>query len=342
MKLKPLGPGPVPQFLSRVYSVIITVRNFWYDVVPQRVRKTGRFTISIGCIHAGGTGKTPLAILIGDYFKKLNHQIAFLSRGYKRQSKESIIVKPGEKKSWEEIGDEPAMFNHVFPDAWLGIGADRIHNAKRIVPNLHENAVVILDDAYQHRKIFRHKDIVCLPSDPFNDLLIPAGYLRESFSSLNRTHIICLIGLEHEKKTLEKNYRKIKELFPRTSIFIMYQSIDQWVNTKTGEMTQICPLKSPLVICGIARPHRFVEVIRKNGVTPYKCISYDDHHVFTKNEIEKLYNQKIDGILTTEKDNMRLSTINLVNCPNICYLKIKLTFSDKNSERIFFSKLSGK
>ncbi len=334
-KLKPFGPNPLARVLSLFYLFIITLRNLWYDFIPGAVKKTGRYTVSVGCIHAGGTGKTPLVELLGGLLLKKGRDVVFLSRGYKRKSTTPVIVRPGEEKTWEEIGDEPAMLAKAHPKAWIGVGANRLKNAHTLTPRTNKDAVIILDDGFQHRKIFRNNNIVCLPSAPFRDYLSPAGYMREPLQSLNRANIICLIGLQQEAEILRKNHDRISKRFHEASVFILYQTVDHWVNTKTGQISQTCPLKSPVLLSGIARPNRFINITRENGVTPYSYVSYDDHHHFSKEEIEQLSSPESDGIITTEKDIMRLSTINLVNCPNICYLKIKLIFQNTDSEGKF-------
>ena len=336
-KLKPLGHGIIPQIFSALYAFFVACRNLWYDLIPWTVKRTGRFTVSVGCIHAGGTGKTPLALLIGHFFYINGYETVFLSRGYGRKSSDQIIVKPGEQKSWEEIGDEPAMISSSLPSSWLGIGADRFQNAAAIKPQLGNKAVFILDDGFQHRKILRNKNIVCLPPDPFNDYLIPAGTLREPFSSLKRADIICIIGLIKEAEILEKNHQKLSKQFPKKSIFILYQVIDQWINLKTGKTAEKPPLTKPLLISGIARPHRFIRMIQESGIIPYRRKNYEDHHIFTNNEIKKLYSSEVDGIITTEKDKYRFSTINFVNEINIWYLKIKVVFFNTKAEEDFFN-----
>ena len=336
-KLKPLGSGIIPILLSKIYALIVICRNLWYDLNPLAVKRTGRFTISVGCIHAGGTGKTPLALLIGHYYYINGYETAVLSRGYGRKSSSQIIVKPGEQKSWTEIGDEPALMKSSFPSSWLGIGADRYHNAEKIKKQLGSRAVFILDDGFQHRKIIRNKNVVCMPPDPFDDYLIPAGTLREPFSSLERADIICLIGLKTETDILDKNYEKLAKQYPAKKIFILYQQPDQWINLNTGESAEKPPMEKPVLISGIARPHRFISMVKETGITPRKCICYEDHHIFTGNEINKVYLSGGDGIITTEKDKFRFSTINFVNQLNIWYLKIKLVFFNSISEKDFFN-----
>lgn len=336
-KLKPLGFGIIPLFLSKVYLIVITIRNLWYDVNPWAVKRTGRFTISVGCIHAGGTGKTPLALLIGQYFHLKGYETVFLSRGYGRKSSGQIIVKPGMQKGWEEIGDEPALLKDSLPSSWLGIGVDRYCNAAEIKKKLGSNAVFILDDGFQHRKIIKNKNIVCLPPDPFSDHLIPAGTLREPLSTLRRADILCLIGLENETAILEENHRKLSAQFPEKTIVVLYQLPDQWINLRTGETAEKPPIEKPVLISGIARPQRFIAMVREAGIVPHKCICYEDHHIFTSDELNKVYLGEGDGILTTEKDKFRFPTINFVKVLNIWYLKIKVVFSSNISERFFFN-----
>jgi tetraacyldisaccharide 4'-kinase len=192
--LKPLGNNILARFLAGIYGLIVSCRNAWYDRHPGF--RTGHLTISVGGIHAGGTGKTPVAIMLGEHFSKAGRDVALLSRGYKRINSRPIIAEPGEKQTWDRIGDEPVMFQQAVPKAWLGIGANRKRNAKEIAGRLRDNAVIILDDGFQHRSVHRDIDIVCLPADLFADYLIPAGFLREPKTSLSRAHAICLIGSE--------------------------------------------------------------------------------------------------------------------------------------------------
>jgi len=337
--MKPLGNSPFPLFLSRIYSLLVRCRNLCYDLMPDAAKKTGHYTISVGSPHAGGTGKTPLALLIGEHFYRSGYETVFLSRGYKRKSRGPVIVKPGQAALWEQTGDEPAMLRRSLPGAWLGVDADRYRTALLISPQLPGKAVFILDDGFQHRKLFRHKNIVCLPPDPFSDLLIPAGTLREPLSSLKRADSICIIGLRKDAALCEKSRRLLCAEFPGKQVCILYQSINHWVNAVTGEIAETLPLKEPLLISGIARPGRFVELVQETGVHPGRCMHYEDHHVFTADELEDLCRLASDGFITTEKDYCRLSSINLVNCKNIWYLKVITSFEDSAAEKIFFNNL---
>ncbi len=338
-KLKPLGNGIIPRFAAALFSFVIFLRNRYYDVVPWAVKKTGFYTISIGGIQAGGTGKTPLSLLVGSFFSQKNESPVFLSRGYGRKSRKPVIVAPYEQRSWEEIGDEPTLLHNELPHSWLGIGADRVSNALTLQKKVSKPATVILDDGFQHRKIFRHKNILCLSKNILNDSMQPAGYLREPISALKRAHIVCLIGTQSQKDELEQIKCHLSTKYPTPKYHILYQSADQWVNGNTRVPIEKLPLKNPLLLSGIANPDRFTKMVEQARITPYKTVCYEDHHVFTFEEISALLTPKIDGIITTEKDFLRLSSLNLENCPGIWYLKIKLTFPDRKAQNIFYNSL---
>jgi tetraacyldisaccharide 4'-kinase len=231
------------------------------------------------------------------------------------------------------------MIHSLLPGSWLGIGPDRYANALKILPRLSKKAIFILDDGFQHRKIYRDKNILCIPASVFQDRILPVGYLREPVSSLKRADMICLIGSLDETESMITIKQALAEIFPKAHIYIVHQIAEKWVNLKSGQKLKKMPLKRPLLISGIANPQRFVTLVRSMGVTPYKIVNYEDHHIYKTSELDKEIEQQVDGIITTEKDIIRLSGINLVKCSNIWYLKIKLRFFDNYSQNDFFSNI---
>jgi tetraacyldisaccharide 4'-kinase len=327
--MRPTGNNTTGLILSSVYSRIINARNRSFDV--KGGLHIGFPVISIGGIHAGGTGKTPMAILTGKKLRAAGKTSAFLSRGYKRKSKKPVLLEPGKTAGWQEIGDEPCMIRSELPESWLGIGADRYSNALNIAPALEAGkSCFILDDGFQHRQIHRDLDIVCLPPNPFNDLLIPAGYLREPVSSLSRADIICVIGSEEDSAAIEQNRCKVEQLFPDKLCISAIQFPGNWINVVTGEKQSILPLKNPALICGIARPERFIDMVEKSGIKTSVKIIRNDHHAFTRQDIRKAIKSGSDGIILTQKDACRLNPIkNLVHDTNLWYLNVEIKFSNK-------------
>jgi tetraacyldisaccharide 4'-kinase len=339
--MHPLGNNIFALLLSALYGAAVNFRNFLFDYFPMLSHSAGRPVISVGGIHAGGTGKTPMALLVGAYFEKTGKNVVFLSRGYHRKSRKTVICKPNSTVGWEDVGDEPALLHANLPGSWLGIGARRLETIRNMRTMLSDNSVFVLDDAFQHRQLRRSIDIVCLPADPFDDRLLPAGTLREPLQGLKRAHCICIIGSKEQAVLLDKTKQKIDALCKLSTNVVLYQVPAGWVHCASGTKVRELPFKKPLLLCGIARPERFIGLVKSLAVIPAKEAVFQDHHEFSLSQIQGLCTGAFDGILTTEKDAHRLHTLNLVNCPDIWYLKIDLQFSDTGSEKTFYSYLNG-
>lgn len=339
--MQPLGNSPLPRFLCIIFGMAVAFRNFLYNRIPALSMDAGRPVVSVGGVHAGGTGKTPMALLVGQYLRGKGQEVAFLCRGFRRVHKKMTLCKPGMPASWEDVGDEPALLHSALPESWLGICANRLATAKELCRLAPENTVFILDDGFQHRGLKRRVDIVCLPSDAFASQLIPAGTLREPLKNCRRADIVCVIGSKNQAPELMRLREKIISRFGCRNVFIMYQSPQAWCNLKTRESVSIPPCKRPALVCGIARPERFARIAQDMGISVAKNYFFSDHHAFTADEIEGIGKGPYDGILATEKDAVRFNTLKLVNCPEIWYLKIELAFFDVQSKELFFSRLYG-
>jgi len=333
--MTPLGATPAGRLLSWLYGIAVAGRNRDYDRGVKPARKAGRPVVSIGAVHAGGTGKTPCALLTGRLLSQRGIPVAFLSRGYRRRSKNTVIVKPGDPAGWRTIGDEPALLREGLPEAWLGVGADRAAVAKAMVPLLPENAVFILDDGFQHRGLHRDLDIVCLPANPFSDRLIPAGTLREPLDNIKRAHLIALIGDRNERPALEAAREKLRTIIPDHPVCILYAKAGNWADLWTEARAARPPFSHPALISGIARPERFKAMVQSLGITPSVLRRYGDHHAYTRRDIAGTMVSGTDGIITTHKDAIKIRNINLVPRPAIWYLIMQLLFSSKGCENTF-------
>ncbi|HEX7511143.1 MAG TPA: tetraacyldisaccharide 4'-kinase [Chitinivibrionales bacterium] len=331
--IEPLGNGLLPTALSALYGAAMGLRNRAFDTFSNLSHDIDRPVISIGGVAAGGSGKTPLALVTGRYALSKGYAVAFLSRGYRRKAAQTVISAPGSLDSWESVGDEPAMLHSALPQTWLGIGADRIRCAEALVPQLPEKAVFVLDDAFQHRKVKRNLDIVCLPPGAHRDRLLPAGMLRESLAGLRRAQCICIVGsADDDAAGMAESRLYLTSRFPHAAVVSLNQRAAGWVNVKTGEHREVLPIKRPAALCGIARPQRFIILLKKMGISLYAKSIFNDHHAFTGKEIESIANSPgVSGIVTTEKDAVRLRSLKLVSWPDIWYLKIEVLFSDENS-----------
>src|SRR5664280_2788811 len=174
---------------SLIYGLITGFRNFLYDSGILQSKEFNVPVICVGNITVGGTGKTPLteylAGLLKEYFK-----VATLSRGYKRKTNGFRVA--GSSSTVNDIGDEPLQILRNHPDVLVTVDTNRVSGVKRILLEHPDTDVIILDDAFQHRRITPGFSI--LLSD-FNrpiisDYMLPYGNLREDKSNMRRADII--------------------------------------------------------------------------------------------------------------------------------------------------------
>ncbi len=327
---QPWGGSVAGRFGALVYGAVAAGRNALYGCGALPVKPNPLPLISIGGIHAGGTGKTPLVGLVAQHLTQQGHTVIVASRGYRRVRSTPVVVAPGEDAPWELVGDEPAMLRRRLPSLWLAIGADRARVLRTAVKRIGggSNSVAVLDDGFQHRRIRRDIDIVCLPPNPWHDRLLPAGLRREPFSSIRRAHVVCMTGSERVAGQLARDAQCVRERYATVDVFVMLTRPGTWVNAETGEEAARPDTRKPVLICGIARPERFADLVAAQGITPVRTAYYPDHHRYTAREIEAVAGTEIDGILTTEKDAVRLVSQNLAIARRIWYLTLRQDFAE--------------
>jgi tetraacyldisaccharide 4'-kinase len=326
----------IARLLSSVYGMVLSTRNFLYDRLPFLSGKAPRPVISIGGIRMGGTGKTPAALLVARYLQSKNRSVAFLSRGYGRNGNRLRIVNPGEEVSWDLIGDEPWLLHDRLPESWLGIHPDRRKSAGELARTIPQQSVFVMDDGFQHRALRRDLDIVCLNTPPEKDRLFPAGNLREGTAALRRAQIVLLIGRAGNPERIENQSSELLRRFPHLKVFTLVQQPGSWVCAADGRTAGKPPLERPLLVCGIARPERFIEMVRDAEITPGETIIVPDHHQYIANDFNKTRELYSNGVITTEKDAVRLKKLKVVPDKTLWYLTIELVFKNKAQEKEFY------
>ncbi len=177
----------------------------------------------------GGAGKTPLVLYIAQLLTQQGFQPAILTRGYKRaHSQETRILAAGEgvASAARFLGDESAVMRRHLPSAWMGISKNRFQAGSMISQKLPQ-AVFILDDGFQHRRLYRDLDIVILDRSQAlqSNRVFPRGTLREPLSGLHRCQAIVLNGILHEDAG-DPIIEEIARFHPKTSIFCCSQTIE--------------------------------------------------------------------------------------------------------------------
>ncbi len=297
--------------VALLYWLIITIRNFLYDLKILRSSSFGMPLICVGNLSVGGTGKSPmveyLVSLLKDQFK-----IATLSRGYKRKTKGYALA--NEKVTALEIGDEPMLFHIKFPDVPVAVGEERLDAISQLMHDHPGTEAIILDDAFQHRAI--KADLNILLTDCNNlftrDFYLPTGNLRDQKSSYKRAQVIivtkCNAGL-----TREGREKIIKEIKPRPGQNVFFTTIEygEARHIKTKDFYKLTDKTDVLLVTGIANPKPLEAMLKANCKT-YSTLQYPDHHIFTIDDLRDISKKfkQIESpdkiILTTEKDGVRL------------------------------------
>lgn len=306
-----------------LYGLVTSIRNFLFDT---GIRKSYSFdipVIAVGNLSVGGTGKTPqieyLIRLLSDKYK-----IATLSRGYKRQSRGFILAKAGTNA--KILGDEPFQFFQKFPSIQVAVDANRKNGIEQLLSQSIRPEVILLDDAFQHRKVkagfyILLTSYVDLYSD---DFVLPTGNLRESRSGAKRADIIIVTKCPFDLSLDEQNnIKKRLKVAINQELYFIFIAYDDFIYAENRKVTinQI-QSASKLLVAGIAKPESFFAYLQNNNDV---CLSFPDHHNFTDKdilEIKKLAQN--NSIITTEKDYVRLK--GSLPSEQLFYLPIQSSF----------------
>jgi tetraacyldisaccharide 4'-kinase len=274
--------------LTALYGAASGWRNSLFDHGWLRSRRLEQPVISVGGLSAGGAGKTPFVIALGEQLKARGVSFDVLSRGYRRKTRGVLAVETD--GSAADFGDEPLLIARR-----LGVPVivgERRYEAGRFAEQKFHLELHILDDGFQHRFLGRDFDIVLLTPDDFRDRLLPSGRLREPLSSLVRADVVVLpSGLAAEHPALQQKpiWRIMREL----------------------TLPPVPP--APITFCGLARPEQFFAQVRAAGITPATQLSFGDHHGYERSDIQRLLEERTKlqagGFLTTEKDAVNLGRL---------------------------------
>lgn len=271
--------------LSTIYGGVVVARNALYDRGLLRVRRLQGRVVSVGNLSAGGSGKTPFVLLLGELLKAGGVEFDVLSRGYGRKSKGVKLVDPAGLP--EEFGDEPLLIARKLQVPVI-VGEDR-NEAGCFAESKFGAQLHLLDDGFQHRALARDFDIVLVTPQDATDKLLPVGRLRESLHSLRRADAVVLAS------------GASAESFPLEGKLV-------W-RVRRGIVPLNVPPR-PVVFCGIARPQNFMLQLRTASIEPVAEAFYRDHHAYTEKDVRELLELKqrseAGGFVTTEKDAVNL------------------------------------
>jgi tetraacyldisaccharide 4'-kinase len=300
----------VLRFLSLPYGTAVALRNRLYDYGIFRQEKLPCPIVSVGNLTVGGTGKTPTVILLANLLKEKGCRPVVLSRGYGGNTKAPVnIVSDGNRllMGWREAGDEPVLIAKSAPGVPVLTGPKRFLTGRVAVEHFSAD-VLILDDAFQHRALFRNLDILLVDAAlPFgNGFLLPRGPLREPQGALSRVHLVIRTG----------GSRETEQPLPGAPSLPSFRGIHRpqgLVEAGTDRTLSLAELQGEKVCAfsGIASPEAFRESLTALGAAVVAFRTFPDHHPYGPSDLDAL--RRLAGesgakrIITTEKDGVRLA-----------------------------------
>jgi tetraacyldisaccharide 4'-kinase len=329
--------------LSAIYGIIVYLRNKMYDLKILRSVEFDLPIISVGNITVGGTGKTPfteyLVGLLKDRFK-----VATLSRGYKRKTSGFRLAEISSTVSM--VGDEPLQIKNKFPEIKVAVCEKRVEGVKHLLNIEPGNPpdVILLDDAFQHRKILPGISILLVDYNrPIGkDKLLPVGRLREGSIQIRRANIIIVTKCPQEltpitRRILQKNVF----LKPYQSLYFTSFKYGSLTPAFENEKIILGDDLTILLVTGIASTIDLKAHLQRI-TKKVEEIRYGDHYPFNEKDVEKIMGKfnSIEAskkiIVTTEKDFIRFREINDLNkefSRNLYYLPVKIDFLEDGGEK---------
>lgn len=319
----------------------------------KKIKKTQKLpcrVVCIGNLTLGGSGKTPVTMMAARLLSEAGKKVVILSRGYKRLSKDKkmILVSDNQKtlSNPKEAGDEPYMMALSLPGIPVIVGADRILTGQYAIKNFQPD-IILLDDGFQHWRLERDCDIVCIDSQkPLDKLrLFPRGALRETLDGLKRAQAVILTRTENAIRMKEQE-DLIRRIAGQIPILKMRYNLGEAVPMSDIETEEITPdilqRKRVLLFCGLANPDSFFKLAEKQFRHVEKKIAFPDHVSYTNDQLREIKSEFVyyncNLAFTTEKDAVKLKAKGVPRMP-IYYFTLLTEFDGDVDSRHFLSLL---
>lgn len=333
--------------LGWLFSKIGNFRNLLYERGVFKSTSLGVPVFSVGNISVGGTGKTPLVAHVASLLAEKGEKVCILTRGYGRENaRERVLVSDSENilADAKKAGDEPLeLAEKLLGKALVVADGDRVSAGLWAKEDFGVTAFV-LDDAFQHRRVERNLDIVCIDAtNPFgNGKSLQPGLLREPPKNLARAGAIVITRANLAENIADLKTR-ISDLAPDSPIFTAANRTSRVIELGGPETVDI-PQRKALAFCALGNPDSFFEQIRLEGFDLAGTKIFRDHHYYLQDDITNLETRArehgAEVLLTTAKDAVKLAQLKF-EMP--CYVvESELEFDDEEAFReMIYGFLSG-
>lgn len=286
-------------------------RQRWHD----RATRLEQPVLSIGNLHWGGGGKTPVTAAVARHLRDQGRRLAILSRGYGRKDSQLRVVSRGRGPmvSVETAGDEPFLLASELEGVSIVVGPDRARAAHFALEHLDpEPQIFLLDDGFSHLRLHRDLDLLVFPaSDPLaGGRLLPAGRLREPLASVRYAHALLLTGAPQgdlDGSILASSLRRFGFEGPGFDCPSAATLVPADGDRLRADAHRRC-----LLVSAVARPESVRETAEGLGLEIVDHLVFRDHHSYPKASLERIrrrareLDSKVDSLVTTSKDRVKL------------------------------------
>lgn len=294
------------------YNAVHRMRRRWYRT---RSSKLPCPVVSVGNLHWGGTGKTPLVAAVARHLTESGRRVAVLSRGYGRRETGVHLVSTGSGPLLgpRVAGDEPVALAAELPGVAIVVGRDRYLAGRHAIERLPEPPdCFVLDDGFSHIRLERDLDILVFPArDPFGGgRLAPSGRLREPLASAKQASAVILSGAEVSGSDSDLGAQLARALADHGYRGPGFSSCTCELEVITERREPLPADTSVFLVTGIANPIRFAESAARLPNAVKGALAFGDHHRYRKVDLAKIEgaasDTDADWILTTTKDYVKL------------------------------------
>ncbi|WP_026952279.1 tetraacyldisaccharide 4'-kinase [Algoriphagus mannitolivorans] len=296
-----------------IFRIITSIRNGLYDRNVLKSQKGKIFSLVVGNLSVGGTGKTPMV----EYLLRAlssERKLAVLSRGYGRNTKG--FLQSTKESAPSEIGDEPLQIFQKFGESTpVFVCENRVKGIERIYAIKPDLEAIVLDDAFQHRSLKADVYILLTPfQKPFTrDFIMPVGRLRESRCGAQRADLV-VVSKCPENLSLEDKASLTQEIssYLRPSIPVIFSSLSYCMPLALGHSSAFSG--NVLLISGLADDRLFLDYC-KEKFKVLEVFSFPDHHEYSRENIKSFIKaaarvkSESPVFLCTEKDGEKLKSL---------------------------------